>query len=98
MRSGQEVLCIDASTPQNGSIEHFKQWIVQDKVYTIRRIENSLHGPKRILLEEIVNPPVYMPQVFGKMEPAFSANRFRVLADVPQEEFEESALFTLKGF
>lgn len=75
MRPGDEVICVDDSPPLKGA-EHFKNWVKRDTMYTIRRAEGSLGNVKRILLEEVSNPPMNCPEIGGRVEPGFSHKRF----------------------
>jgi hypothetical protein len=69
-----KLLCIrDDRTPAS---KHFVNWITEGEVYTMRRIEGSLHGPQRVLLVEIINPPVFIPEFGGKVEVGFDLSRF----------------------
>jgi hypothetical protein len=69
-----KLLCIrDERTP---AAKHFENWITEGEMYTVRRIEGSLHGPKRVLLVEVKNPPVFIPEFAGRMEPGFDLSRF----------------------
>lgn len=82
-----KLLCIrDDRTPAS---KHFVNWITEGEVYTMRRTEGSLHGPKRVLLVEVKNPPVYIEEFAGRVEPGFDASRFVELSDT-YEVMEES--------
>lgn len=83
----KEIICIDDSKPINPDItSHFKQWIVKNKIYTIRKIQQNFEGSWGLLLEEVVNPSYEVKlrgQVLGTAEPGFNLNRFRYLDDTP---------------
>jgi hypothetical protein len=69
-----KLLCIrDERTP---AAKHFVNWITEGEVYTMRHIEGSLHGPKRVLLVEVKNPPVFIQEFAGRVEPGFDLSRF----------------------
>lgn len=83
-----KLLCIrDEKTPAS---KHFSNWIVEGDVYTVRKIEGSLHGPKRVLLVEVTNPPVYIQEFAGKVEPGWDLSRF-VEVDDAMNILEETA-------
>jgi hypothetical protein len=94
MKPGDKVICIDASKEKTISYNVFKNWIVEQEKYTVRRVE----GGGRILLEEVTNPPVYVASVFGKVEPGFAKKRFANYEDYilgKTEENEESRKYEL---
>lgn len=89
MRPGQEVICIDDSPPKGGG-SFFKNWIKEGQIYTIRKVESSLGSIKRVLLEELSNPLMFVPELGGKVEPGFSHKRFANLDGTPLlEEVEQ---------
>ena len=74
-----KLLCIrDDRTPAS---KHFENWIKAGEVYTVRRTEGSLHGPQRVLLVEVKNPPVFIPEFAGRVEPGFNLDRFVLVDD-----------------
>ncbi len=84
---GQKVVCIDDSiNPQHfiSLTKNFQQWIVKDKVYTIREILHNDDIVTGILLKEIKNKEIYIKLIGRIQEPAFADWRFREL-----DEFEE---------
>ena len=83
-----KLLCIrDDRTPAS---KHFVNWITEGEVYTMRRTEGSLHGPKRVLLVEVKNPPVYIEEFAGRVEPGFDASRFVEVDDAMNIKEKES--------
>lgn len=88
MRVGQEVLCIDG-TLNDRVMHYYQQWPVEGKIYTVKRIEGSLDGEPRVLLEEISNKPIYVEAIGGKAEPGFAASRFKPLVE-DSAEYSES--------
>ena len=94
---GDRVVCVDDTI----SIEIGKairrlmpNWVVKDQEYTIRGFQENDGIVLGILLEEITNPPVYIPIMGRIQEPAFTKSRFRklksneVLAEAVTEVFE----------
>jgi hypothetical protein len=84
-----KLMCINDS--RSPSSKHFKNWIEEGKIYTLRLKEGSLHGVPRVLLKEVRNPSVYVPEFMAKVEPGFDANRFVEIDDAEalKEEFKE---------
>ena len=78
---GQKVVCIN-SLKQPHTVEELNKdvpnWIVKGKKYTIRGIQDwdFVVG---LLLEEVVNNPIYFKVVNKTAEPAFASWRFRKL-------------------
>ena len=92
---GDRVLCIDDSTiPEIQELldNHPIKWIEKDKEYTIRHIFDNDGIATGLLLEEIINPPFYIPLLGRVQEFAFAEFRFRKLTSVVQKseiEMEE---------
>lgn len=80
---GDRVACIDSSMRPE-AMEELKRtvpnWVVQDKEYTIRGFQENNGIALGVLLEEIINPLVYIPLLGRVQEPAFAEWRFRKLA------------------
>ena len=96
MKVGSKVVCINAKK-DDASREFFVSWVEEGQTYTVRRCEGSLHQGQRILLDEISNPPIYVKELFGSMEPGFAAKRFvsyedYVLSNAVSEEVENDQL------
>lgn len=78
----REIICIDDSRPIQDIFEYFKEWVVKDKIYTIRKIQQNLSGVWGVLLQEIVNEkvPIYLGDTYiGKAEVGYRLSRFRYL-------------------
>jgi len=69
-----KLLCID-DKPGKGT-SNFETWIVEGEVYTLRATTGSLVNEQGVLLKEIKNPPVYIQELAGRVEPSFSKKRF----------------------
>jgi hypothetical protein len=91
---GQKVICINSSIEPKilfSVLENYQQWVKQDVIYTVREILNNDDIVPGVLLEEVVNKPIYIKLLGREQEPAFSTSRFRELQDdeVLEEELEE---------
>lgn len=78
----REIICIDDSRPIQDIFDYFKEWVVKDKIYTIRKIQQNLSGVWGVLLQEIVNEkvPIYLGDTYiGKAEVGYRLSRFRYL-------------------
>jgi len=78
----REIICIDDSRPTQDVLDYFKEWVVKDKIYTLRKVQQNLNGEWGVLLEEIVNDrvPIYMGNTYiGKAEVGYRLTRFRYL-------------------
>jgi hypothetical protein len=77
---GKSIICINDS--HRPPVEHIPNWIVKDKIYTIRAVQNSLGGNGwGFLLNEIDNPR--LKTQFGTFEPGFNTVRFADLQGNP---------------
>lgn len=78
---GKEVICIKDN--RTVPIEIMPNWIVKDKIYTIRAIQASIDGNGwGLLLEEVGNPAISIKMgnsIIGKSEPGFNTVRFCTL-------------------
>lgn len=83
MKTGQKVICVDDSMPPLEVFQHFDYWIQKDRVYVIRGTR-MWYGKLSLLLEGLNNPLMYNPEILGKCEPGYSAERFRLLN--PQDD------------
>ena len=45
-------------------------------MYTLRRTTGSLVNEVGVLLNEIKNPPVFIPELGGRVEPSYGRKRF----------------------
>lgn len=86
------LLCVDDS--RNEASKHFQQWVVEGEIYTIRRVEGSLYQGQRVLLKEVKNLPVWIPELQTKCEPGFSIQRFKEIDELGNvaENVEEKHL------
>jgi hypothetical protein len=88
MQVGSLVECI------NGSFEPKQIKLIpnrpkQGKIYTIREIKQYPNKKVGILLEEIINEPLMLPNMEGLFEPTFDIERFRELPEANIEELTE---------
>ena len=59
------------------------------KIYTIRLIKQYPNNKIGLLLEEITNEPLMLPNLDGLFEPTFDINRFRELPEPNIDELTE---------
>jgi hypothetical protein len=90
IKVGSKVVCINDKITNPLVYVDFKHWIVEGKTYTVRAICNSVYGSKGVLLEEIVNPDIYVSILHGYIEPAFLISRFAPIE--PEKELETEVL------
>lgn len=100
MRPGTKVLCIDDSIrPEmvEWQSQHCSNWVKKGTTYTIRHFDNHDDIVDGVLLEEVVNKPVYCVPFGCILEPRFATWRFRELElpDPIAEDIEEVAKFIL---
>lgn len=85
--------CIDAT--KTAASKHFETWVIDKEVYTLRRMGGSLTGEQGVYLVEIKNPPVFIPELGGNVEPSFSLKRFvfcdKLGLEIHEEETEKLA-------
>lgn len=81
MKIGEKVICINGAKKAGLNYDHFQEFPIEGHKYTIRRGEENPLTGFRILLKEITNKPIYTEWLFGKVEPAFSKDRFMLLSD-----------------
>lgn len=98
MEIGSKVVCVDSSVePQFVEQKNlfFQQWVVKDKIYTVREFLNNDDIVDGVLLEEVKNKMMYQPLLNRYQEAAFKVNRFRRLTPDEvymlelEEDFEE---------
>ena len=101
---GQKVVCIDDSI-RPGRLSFvgyaYPNWIKKDSVYTVREILPNDDIVPGILLEELVNPIIYIYLLGREQEPAFRTSRFRPLEAselTAEEEDELEALLKKEEF
>lgn len=97
MRAGEKVICVNDTVDPKVNMSLFPNWVKQGESYIVRRLEGSLTGERRVLLEEVKNPSAYFPELGGNTEPGFAAKRFVpyedfILGNYVEEEIETEAL------
>ncbi len=84
MTVGKKVVCIDDSI-KPGKEEFvkyaFPSWIKEGKVYTVRALVDNQGIVPGLLLNEVVNPHIYIHLVKTYQEPAFKLDRFKELEE-----------------
>jgi hypothetical protein len=84
MNVGSKVICVDDSI-KPGKLAFvgyaYPNWIKEREVYTVREILPNDDIVPGIVLEEVVNPPLYVHILGREQEPAFRLTRFRELDD-----------------
>lgn len=88
MKIGSIVKCIDDKFDPK-SIELIPNRPRKGKIYTIRLIKPYLSKKIGILLEEIINEPLMLPDLDGLFEPTFNIERFRELPEIDINEIIE---------
>lgn len=76
---GDEVICVDSTIPTdwiNAVLKNFPSWIKSRKKYIVRDIVFNDDISTGILLEGVVNPPIWIPLLKRTQEPAFAIWRF----------------------
>lgn len=80
MKPGTRVLCVDDSIlPDHivAVVNHFPNWVLKGSRYTIREFLDNDGIVPGVLLEEVRNPPIFIPLIGRWQEPAFALWRFR---------------------
>ena len=88
---GDEVICINDSRPNGWTSEHFPQWVKKDEKYTIREILENDDIVIGILVEELINPIVYIALIDREQESAFASWRFSKLRTAYEIEEEKNS-------
>lgn len=88
MKIGSLVECINGNFEPK-QIELIPNRPKQGKIYTVRNIKQYPNNKVGLLLEEIVNDPLVLPNLDGLFEPTFDINRFREIQDGDIEELTE---------
>lgn len=79
---GDTVVCInDSIDPSKADFirRAYQQWIKKDEKYTVRELLENDGIVTGVLLNEVVNQPIFIPLVNAFQEPAFGEFRFRKL-------------------
>ena len=77
-------MCVDDSIKPGklGFVSYaYPNWIKEGKVYTVREILPNDDIVPGIVLEEVINPLLYVHILGKEQEPAFRLSRFRELDD-----------------
>lgn len=94
MKVGSIVECVNGSFDPK-AIELIPNRPKQGKIYTIRTIKNySNKDSVGVLLEEIINDPLILPNLDGLFEPTFNIERFRELPEMNIDELIEELELT----
>ena len=88
MEVGSLVECVNGSFDAK-LIELIPNRPKQGKIYTIRNIKQYPSNKTGVLLEEIINEPLVLPNLDGLFEPTFDINRFREVQEGNIEELTE---------
>jgi hypothetical protein len=102
MSPGKKVVCIDDSIKpgKEDFVRYaFPSWIQEGKVYTIREIVENQGIVPGLLLNEVVNPHIFIHLIETYQEPAFRLDRFKELEESSLEaELEEVLEVELEDF
>lgn len=89
MEVGSIVECINSSFVDK-TIELVSNRPKQGKMYTIRAIQEYIRFNKTgLLLEELINEPIFLPNLEGVFEPTFDIERFREIQEMDISELVE---------
>lgn len=88
MEAGSLVECVNGNFEPK-QIELIPNRPKQGKIYTVRLIKQYPSNKIGVLLEEIVNEPLMLPNLDGLFEPTFDINRFREVQEGSIEELTE---------
>jgi len=96
MKVGSKVICVNSSKQPHTAEElnrDVPNWVKKDVIYTVRALLD-FDFVQGLLLEEIVNTPLYFKVVNKVLEPTFAIWRFRELkeneVEIRVEELEEA--------
>ena len=84
MKVGSKVKCVDDSIKPGklGFVGYaYPNWIKAGEIYTVREILPNDDIVPGIVLEEVINPLLYVHILDKEQEPAFRISRFRELGD-----------------
>ena len=100
MTPGTRVICVDDSKrPEvaEWATKHCPNWVKKGDKYTIREFDNHDGIVDGVLLEEIINPLVYMTKWNKVIEPRFATWRFEVLQEdeAMEEELEKVSILEI---
>lgn len=89
MEVNNKVICVDDTIRPEMMLsvaKYYSNWVVRDKVYTIREVLHNEGIVEGVLLNEIKNDPIYIDIIDKKQEPAFGMFRFKLFQDSFMEE------------
>ena len=100
MTPGTRVVCVDDSKrPEiaEWATKYCPNWPKKGDKYTIREFDDNDGIVDGVLLEEIINPLVYMTKWDKVIEPKFATWRFKLLQEdeVMEEELEEVSILEI---
>lgn len=89
---GDEVMCIDDSKPSAFNPLDYPNWVKKGTEYTVRELLDNDNIVVGVLLEELVNPTVYIKLIDRFQENTFGTFRFALqktaYAIEKEKEFE----------
>lgn len=102
MTVGKKVICIDDSIKpgKEDFVKYaFPSWIKEGKVYTVRAIVENQGIVPGLLLNEVLNPHIFIHLIKTYQEPAFRLDRFKELdEDSLAENIENELELELNDF
>ena len=94
MEVGSIIECVNGSFNAK-AIELINNRPKQGKMYTIRAIQEYTKANKiGLLLEELTNEPIFLPNLNGVFEPTFDIKRFREVPEMNISELIEELTLT----
>jgi hypothetical protein len=101
MRIGQHVICIDDSilTGNEDFVRRaYRTWVKKDEEYIIREILDNKGIVSGILLEEVINPRIFIALINEIQEPAFRESRFKPLSKFTNKEEKVTTELVVSNF
>lgn len=102
MTVGKKVICIDDSIKpgKEDFVKYaFPSWIKEGKVYTVRAVVENQGIVPGLLLNEVLNPHIFIHLIKTYQEPAFRLDRFKELdEDSLAENIENELELELNDF
>jgi len=86
------LVCVDDSIKFDQIVfvsEVYQQWVKKGEEYTVRQVLENDGIVTGVLLNEVVNEPIWQKLLGRYQEPAFRLNRFNIFAEVITNEQEE---------
>lgn len=81
MKRGDKVICISETKNSTIKKDIFPHWLKKGKVYTLREVKINNGKNTTVLLDEVINPNIYCPELLTEFEPGFISKRFMLLSD-----------------